>query len=127
MRAQRHQPMPIVINCCLIMLLIKCCSFSVLKLAVCHRSVWWKWIGLDVGQNVDSPPGLDWIELDWVSKMLDWVGSGLEKWTHWTTLRLRLSSGRSRKIFKCTANTIPLRSSRYVCSLYRVEPQRTAA
>jgi len=32
-----------------------------------------KWIGLDVGQNVDSPRGLDW-----VSKLLDWLRLVLE-------------------------------------------------
>jgi len=53
-----------IINCCLIMWLINYYSFSVLKLAVCHRS---GGNGSDAGQNVER------IGLDRVSKLLDWV------------------------------------------------------
>jgi len=48
------------------MWLIKYFSFSVLKLAVCHQS----------GGN----------RLDWVSKLMDWVGVGLANFDPRTTL-----------------------------------------
>jgi len=34
-------------------------------------------MGLDVGRNTHSYDGLDW-----VNKLVDWVGLDLEQWTH---------------------------------------------
>jgi len=37
---------------------------------------------LGVGRNTHGHRGLDWIGLDWVSQLVDWVVLELAKWTH---------------------------------------------
>jgi len=40
------------------------------------------WIRLDVGRNACTVVIIDWMGLDWIIKLLGWVGLDLAKWIH---------------------------------------------
>lgn len=58
-----------------------------------HFGIRWMWVKI---------PTLSWIELDWVTEFMDWVGFDLGKWT-----RVQLGMGVQLCAFNCTSKSRP--------------------